>query len=156
MPPTQFLKPGDNVEIKTQTSIDPSTYFKNRDDLWVSSGFTDKILPDAKEVDTGADFKIKPWKLVQDAADEQIEDVLGDAHIFDVSTLCAVIANLIDQQSKGKEGTLLNNGYSNLFYTEKCVVYVYWSADHGEWRVRAWLRHDYEWIEGDRIFSPVN
>lgn len=44
------------------------------------------------------------------------------------------------------------DGYSNLFYLEKCVVGVRWLG--GRWLVHAW-RRGIRWFGSIRVFSPV-
>ncbi|MCX6739374.1 MAG: hypothetical protein NT098_05010, partial [Candidatus Parcubacteria bacterium] len=67
-----------------------------------------------------------------------------------------IIADIISRQPKGESGTLLNNGYANLFYVQAgasvFVVYVCWSGF--EWCVSAWLLdEDGQWSGGGRVFS---
>lgn len=132
---------------------DPKKYFQDRKGLYVYSGFTERILSNAKKTKAGTEFKVSSFELVEPASDETIEGVLGDNHIFSETDVCAIISSLIDEQPNGEEGTLLKNGYANLFYTPSRVVSVDWDGD--EWSVGAWDRGGIEWFGGWRVFSPA-
>ncbi|MCX6739399.1 MAG: hypothetical protein NT098_05135, partial [Candidatus Parcubacteria bacterium] len=67
-----------------------------------------------------------------------------------------IIADIISRQPKGESGTLLNNGYANLFYVQAgasvFVVYVNWYGF--EWNVYDWsLDENDQWYDGFRVFS---
>lgn len=72
------------------------------------------------------------------------------------STLCAVFA-LMRKQPKGEDGTLLNNGYANIFYVRDVnqvlwAVCVPWRGDG--WSVYARSVDDSSrWYDGFRVFS---
>ncbi len=133
----------------------PADYFKNRKGLFVWSGFKSRILGDAKSTAAGAEFKVSSFDLAKPVTDEQIEEALPKDHLFSISDVCAIIADLISKQPAGEEGVLLNNGYVNLFYTKDCVVGVLWGSFLGEWRVGAWGRGGDGWLRGFRVFSPA-
>lgn len=48
------------------------------------------------------------------------------------------------------------DGNWNLFYFPACVVSVRWGSIDRSWRVFAWLRDDYDWSVGSRVFSPAD
>lgn len=129
-------------------------FFKTRPGLYVTDDFRNCVVAKAESTVT-----IPAWKhveLTQDMNDVEIEEMLGDGHIFMESEVCALIADLIGKQEKGKKGKLLNNGYANLFYLRSCVVRVYWDADDRKWVVDAWLRDGDGWYRGVQVFSPGN
>lgn len=101
------------------------------------------------------EFNLNSFDLNKLASDETIEAALGKNHLFDKAEIYALIGSLISKQANGEEGTLLNNGYANLFYTPSCVVYVFWFSDAELWNVIAWIRDDYDWHAGYRVFSPA-
>ncbi|MST04338.1 MAG: hypothetical protein EXS49_02110 [Candidatus Pacebacteria bacterium] len=67
------------------------------------------------------------------------------------------IFSLLKLQPNGEYGSLLTNGYANIFYVcdakgELCPVYVGWHG--GGWAVHAGSVTDpYEWCEGYQVFS---
>lgn len=140
------------VEIRTKT--DPKEYFQTRDGLYVWSDFKERILLKAKPIKAGKKFELSSFVLTKWATDEAIEKELPKKHLFSESDVCAIISELISKQSKGEDGTLQNNGYSNLFYTKAFVVSVRWSG--GGWRVLTWNRGGDGWSDDARVFSPVN
>lgn len=143
------------VVLKTESEFNPEDFFKTRDGLYIWSGFNE-ILKKAEKVLAGTEFHVSSLKLVEDANDATIESTLPSQHIFSESDVCAVIAELVQTQSKGEDGLLLNNGYANIFYTPTLVVDVSWSGFSGSWGVGAWSRRGHSWFGGYRVFSPAN
>lgn len=133
----------------------PAEFFKNRKGLYIWSGFSNNIVEKAKPIEFGAEFKLSSSDLIERATDEEIELFLPKEHIFSESEICAIVAELIENQPNGEEGTLTNTGYANLFYTSSRVVSVDWRADFGLWHVSDWRRDDVSWDEGTRVFSPA-
>lgn len=131
----------------------PSEYFKTRKGLFVWSSFKESILDKAKDTKAGAKFSLASFTLSKRANDEEIEKSLPKKHLFKETNVCAIVANLIEKQSKGEEGVLLNNGYANLFYTSFLVVFVRWDGD--EWDVDDWGRGGGAWGGGRRVFAPA-
>ena len=62
-------------------------------------------------------------------------------------------AGLIAKQPNGEEGALVNNGFANLFYTDSCVVGVFWDAVYRKWSVDAWQRDDNRWNARNQVVS---
>lgn len=141
------------IEVKVPKKYSPQEFFINRTGLYVWSGFSENILPKAKAVVLN-NFALSSFDLTERLSDKKIESELIKKHLFTETHVCAIIAGLIEKQSKGQKGILLNNGYANLFYTKSRVVRVRWHD--GEWRVYAWLRGDGTWYAGKRVFSPEN
>lgn len=99
------------------------------------------------------EFLLNFFDLTESSTDKQIEEVLGDDHLFDKGEVYSLIGGLISKQPNGEEGALLNIGYSNLFYTSSCVVDVGW--DGSSWDVNAWHRRGGYWLSDGRVFSPA-
>lgn len=155
MAKAKILEPVETkIDLKVAKSFDPKKYFKDGKDLWVSSSFEERIRDKAPTVATAQSFELSSFILLKNSSDKDIEAALPEKHIFSESEVCAVVAALIDKQPKGKEGTLLNNGYANLFYTSSFVVSVVWYSDSGRWSVISWDR-DYSWGADGRVFSPA-
>lgn len=141
------------IEIKIDKNHIPKDFFETGKGLYVWSNFKDNVLSKAEETKSGVEFKIASFELVKTVYDKEIEKDLPKEHIFSETEVCAVVASLIEKQSEGQEGILLNNGYANIFYTTSRVVLVYWYG--GGWGVYGWLRVGL-WCAGSRVFAPAN
>ncbi|KND48476.1 MAG: hypothetical protein AB200_01960 [Parcubacteria bacterium C7867-005] len=128
-------------------------FFQTRSDLFIYDGFRDLVLAKVGKGEQAKPIVSKSVALPRDMTDKEIEEMLGNGHIFTEVEVCAVIQKLITEQEGGKEGELLNNGFANLFYTSSCVVVVRWLADVGRWNVGTWRRDVIGWSAGDRAFS---
>ena len=144
------------VEVTLLGPHDPNTFFADRVGLWVSSDFRSRVVANAKATEVGARYKVVRRDLVKNLTDEKIEAGLPVKHNFDETKVCGLIAGLIARQPNGEEGELLNNGFSNLFYTASCVVSVRWRAGVRWWSVDAWRRYGSGWLAGRRVFSLGN
>lgn len=139
--------------------FDPEYFFKTGKGLYVWDDFVNRIRTVATAVESLAETMISSFDLTQDATDEQIRAALLSEHVFeDTSMFCAHLAGMIERQSGGTEGRLLNNGYANIFYVrgargEVFAVRVRWHGGYREWSVRAYALVDCRWIEGFRVFS---
>lgn len=128
-------------------------FFQTRQSLYVSDGFRDLIVAKATPAEP---VEVKIFDLQRNMPDSEIEDRLGDGHLFDEGALCATIQKMIEAQVDGKEGVLLNNQYANFFYTASCLVDVHWLADdRDEWYVSTWPRDGVGWNVGARVFYPA-
>ncbi|MEX2010564.1 MAG: hypothetical protein WD874_02050 [Parcubacteria group bacterium] len=127
-------------------------FFLTRDGLWVSDDFRNRILAKAEIIEA---VGVKNFDLPRDMADAEIEKELSEGHIFDESTVCVVIRDLIEKQWGGTDGVLKNNGYANLFYTPSSVVGVRWGGGRRMWNVDIWVRDGIRWLAGSRAFSPA-
>ncbi len=121
----------DPITVTLADRHDPNEFYQTRSGLYVGGDFHKKVVKAAKTTDAGASFTLNCAELMRNLTDSEIESALPKEHYFDETTLCAVIAALIANQLNGEEGTLLNNGYANLFYTRSCAVLVVWRARQG-------------------------
>lgn|GEM_PF-1781065 len=142
-------------------TINPHDFFKIREGLWMSSNFNDFILSGASKKKVSADeTTIGYADLAQHANDAEIGTELPEGYVFeDVDTFLVHIATLIEGQWGGKEGTLLNNGYVNIFSVkvngEVFAVSVRWNADRRRWFCFAYRLGDDRWYAGGRAFSAT-
>ena len=142
-------------------TINPHDFFKTREGLWMSSNFNDLILSGASKIKVSADETTVGYAdLAQAANDAEIGGELPEGHVFeDVDTFRVHLATLIEGQWGGKEGTLLNNGCSNIFYVkvngEVFAVDVDWDAGDRKWHCNAGRLGDCRWYAGDRAFSAT-
>lgn len=144
-----------SVAVKVAERHDPDTFYRTRSGLYVYEGFRNLVVAKAKPTEAGTIFTLDHALLMQNMSDEKIEASLSKQHVFDKTSLCAIIATMIAEQPEGREGKLLNNGYANLFYTTSCVVLVAWRAVRRRWGVGAWERDDFGWRAGSQVFSPA-
>lgn len=150
------LIPREPVSLTLVERHNPDAYYRNRSGLYVWDDFRSRVVTKAKPVEKGMAIDAEVYELGRDATDKEIEDALPKNHLFDESTLCAIVAELVDKQPGGKAGDLENTGRVNLFYTSSCVVFVYWSASVAGWYVSTWHRDGRRWRAGRRVFSPAN
>lgn len=150
LPKSDRLSAPTHVDVVITAVQNQQKYFITGNGLYIWNSFTNDVLPKAKASKKGTAFSLDSFDLTKDSSDEQIEAGLVSNHLFSESDVCAVIAQLIKENSD----TLLKNGYANIFYLKKCVVDVDWSGD--EWGVGAWQRGDLRWRAGYRVFSPSN
>lgn len=141
------------ISFKTKDNIDPQEFFQDRKGLYVFNSFIDRVSSKAKPVKKGTPYTLTSSKLLQYSTDEQIEAELPEKHIFSEDDVCAILADLIEKQSKGEEGVLASDGNWNLFYTESFVVFAGWRG--GGWYVGTWSRDYSAWHGSPRVFSPA-
>lgn len=152
----QVLKPaGKSIDVAVKKPIDPKEFFNTRTGLYVWEGFKTRIVSKA-EKSKAQTYTLASFDLVRTSKDEEIEEALGEKHFFSETDVCAIIAELIAAQPKGKKGKMITTGYANLFYTGSFVVRVGWNAGGGEWLVVTWDRDDDGWSSGNRVFSSAN
>lgn len=145
----------DKITVETPKDFKPDEFFKSGDNLYVSSDFTNSVVK--KSAEPFAESRdVSSWKLLVSANDATIESALQEEHIFSENEVSAILASLISKQLKGEDGTLLNDGSWNLFYTPEFVVCVRWDSASRRWRVNAWGRDDGAWGGGFRVFAPAN
>lgn len=142
-------------------TVNPHDFFKTHEDIWTSDNFNRFILSGASKKRVSADeATIGYADLAQDAADAEIGGELPEGYIFeDVDTFLVHLATLIESQWGGKERTLLDSGYSNIFYVkvndEVFAVHVRWYADRRRWGCSANRLVDDRWSAGIRAFSAT-
>src|SRR3989344_101403 len=151
---TIFLAPRGRSTITVKERHDPDAFYRTREGLYVYDNFRSRVVSKARSIKAEA-FTVESAELMRDLTDEEIEGSLPKNHLFGETEVCAIIAGLIAKQASGEEGTLLNNGYANLFYTGSCVVGASWRSGDREWGVGTWGRGDFGWLAGSQVFSPV-
>ena len=135
-------------------------YFKNRAGLYVWDVFKRRVLAVASTVTTTPATKVTNFKLLKKTIDDGIRAELPEGHVFQgVNIFCSHFAGMIDRQSGGKEGPLLNNGCANIFYVNVgdrvVVVIVGWNAGDQWWGVDACGLRDIVWNAGHCVFSAT-
>jgi hypothetical protein len=135
-----------------------STFFQTQSGRWVDSDLDRYVGLDGHTRGTLPVGRV----LKQNTAEADMFGKLGTTmHEETLKNACDLgqIGELIAAQEGGKPGTLLNNGYANIFPVRGKdgalrVVYVLWSADDREWRVYCGpFDPDFVWRDGRRVFS---
>ena len=128
----------------------PNEFFTAQQGLYLWNDMQ-RVLKNAQAVDpvkTEA-TKLRSFDLTKNAYDKKIK--------AELSGNCEVelwqIAELIEAQKNGEDGSLLTNGYANIFYVADFAVGVHWGADDREWNVAGWRLVGGRWRAGSRVFS---
>lgn len=101
------------------------------------------------------EITLRYQKLRKASRDISIINELGGEE--KAETVLAEIYALLERQRNGEKGTLLTNGYANIFYVRNvigvlCAVDVRWRGDG--WFVGAdSVGSPYGWYEGHQVFS---
>jgi hypothetical protein len=131
-----------------------SLFFVTRSGLWVSDDFRDSVVAKANP-DVSHAVATKTLDLSRSRSDASIQEMLGNNHLFTESQVCGTIAQMISGQEGGQVGKLLNNGRTNVFYLDSCVVFVRWNSSFRSWNVHTCERACCGWDAGCRVFSPA-
>jgi hypothetical protein len=99
--------------------------------------------------------ELRYGKLTKVSVDDPIIEELGGE--TKAETALTEMFDLMSKQPKGEEGTLLTNGYANIFYVRDLsgvlrAVFVLWNDDG--WHVDAYsVEGLHAWSDGRRVFS---
>jgi hypothetical protein len=123
---------------------------------YLGDNFTDWFLSGSgKTEDPESEQTLRYHKLRKASVDGPIITELGGE--AKAETTLSEMFSLMEKQKNGESGTLLNNGWANIFYIRDSAgvlraVYVHW--DGGGWRVRAYALGDpFRWLVGRQTFS---
>lgn len=155
-----------NAVVRKNKIFKPHTYFKTRKGLRVSNEFNRRVL--ARQPVSilyrgceGMTSFVLP-RLMSDH--EIINEFLGGIdEVFTHGITLDQIAEKIDLQPNGKDGELLNNGQTNIFFYVSVIPKVYfeshfavsvkWDSGRHEWWVCDWpLNWFGGWGSGSRGF----
>ena len=139
-----FAKEG----FKLKSDGGPCSYLGDNFEKWFLQG-------DGKVEEPIPEMVLDYAKLLRSSKDGSVITSLGGEKVVEAklsSILC-----LMSQQEKGQDGTLITNGYANIFYVEDIngalrAVRVVWEGDG--WGVSACsVEGPYGWLVGFRVFS---
>ena len=148
----------ETIEISI-SSFTKSSFFKTDGPvrLWFGDNFKSWILPAIPEEIPGFEGKLTQTQLTKDMTDSEIKQGLGQPESLTPTEFAAVIRHLIERQPQGEAGTLLTNGYANIFYVkledERVVaVRAHWDSDYRGWGLGADDLGDFGWRGGSCVF----
>jgi len=124
------------------------SYLGDNFTAWFLSG-------DGKTEDPISEQTLRYHKLRKASVDGPIITGLGGE--AKAETTLSEMFSLMEKQKNGESGTLLNNGWANIFYIRDSAgvlraVNVYWRGDG--WSVNAYSALDpYRWFVGSQVFS---
>ena len=143
----------------TENLFESHVYFKTRQGLWVADSFNNRILSKVGQTPHRGNEGVTSSILVRNMSDQEIIDELlgGMEEARKHSFTLDQIATMLDLQSNGEDGDLLNNGYANIFYIlvneVLYALYVDWKSDNLNWRVSLWhLGENSRWRACGRVF----
>ena len=96
--------PRGTVTVTLAELHDPDKYYQTREGLYVWGDFRERIISKAKPVKAGATYSVSYADVGRDSTDKtdkEIEAALPTDHLFDESSVCAVVAGLIATQPNG-------------------------------------------------------
>lgn len=157
----EFLTLVEESIAVVSTTFKTKDFFKHRSGtpkLYLQDNFKNWILDNAPETVEFAGETLSNFKLGKNIYDSEICKELDNPEPFSIAELLGMLKSLIEKQPNGEEGTLLNNGYANIFYVKlpngkTVAVDAYWGSGGSEWRLRAWRFDVDDWAEGDVVFS---
>ena len=154
--PNKLLEPISTINVAGTSKFVARDHFKLGEPEGVKIGYLGDNFKShfLKKVEQNVpQAQLKSRKLKQSSLDPPIITALGDNH----ETYLAQLWELLKAQPKGESGTLLTNGYANIFYIRDAdnilwAVSVYWDDDG--WNVDAYsVDTPGRWDDGDRVFG---
>jgi len=147
--------------VKVVAEDNPLEFFKTQSGLYIFDSFQELLLHNLieKQIDA-VDSTIAYVDLAQPANDAEIGTEMPAEYVFeDVYFFLCYLKALLKKQWGGKEGDLLSNGYSNIFYVkvggESLAVDVSWDAGDRRWGCHARRLVGLRWTAGSRVFSAT-
>ncbi|KKW31762.1 MAG: hypothetical protein UY75_C0001G0017 [Parcubacteria group bacterium GW2011_GWC2_52_8c] len=119
---------------------------------YLGDNFEEWFLPMVEQ--PTAEAVVSYSRLTRSELDRPILASLGNRP--DLAIFLRQIYWLLCEQSNGEPGTLLNDGWGNIFYAPGLTraVGVRWHSEFGGWRVFAGsVAGRFRWYVGDRVFS---
>ena len=122
---------------------------------WLGGNFKQHFYGKVEE--NIAESQLKVYRLRKSSRDPAIVAELGGEEI--VETTLHHMWELLTRQGQGEDGTLLTNGYANIFYVRDksgilWAVYCRWDSVDRGWHVEADSVGDpFRWYGGYQVFS---
>jgi hypothetical protein len=121
------------------------------------NGFEGWIIPEIPEIVPVFDGKLIKTRLSESIFNLEILKEIGDLQPFTVGEFAAIIRDLLSKQPKGKDGLLLTNGHSNVFYVRLkdgrvVAVNACWYSNFHEWALYAYSLIALSWPVSTCVF----
>jgi len=154
--PNKLLEPISTINVAGTSKFVARDHFKPGEVEGVKIGYLSDNFKShfLKKVEENVpQAQLKSRKLKQSSLDPPIITALGDNH----ETYLAQLWELLKAQPKGESGTLLTNGYANIFYIRDADN-ILWAVDmdwrDGSWGVDAYsIGYPGRWSGGDQVFG---
>ena len=157
--PTHLKLVGRDIRFKTKP-FEKNSFFRTDGSprLYFWPNFTNWVLPAIPKTIPALGIALMKTKLMKSMYDSGILTGLGNPKPFTPSEFAAIIRHLLRGQPKGEEGTLLTNGYANIFYVQLednrvVAVHVFWHAGFRDWNFYTYALGGGEWCDGLYVFS---
>ncbi len=138
--------------------FDPHHFYEISTRVLISDCFRENILSQAKSI-TLPKGAILQFTLSKDGTDSSIQSEVPEGYMFeDASTFCAILAEMIAKQPKGRKGSLCSNNRGNIFFVhgeggKVFTVSTRWYSAQREWIVSTTkMGEDNIWQAGSRVF----
>ena len=155
----KFLKKLGTVSVSSE-EFKKSDFFTNNGPvrLWMSDNFKTYILSEISDTIHARDTTLTKLILSQSMTDAEIRAEIGEDNIATPTGWAQEFMSLLQEQSRGEKGTLLNSGYANIRYVkttngEVFAVDANWDADDHEWFLDACELDVYRWLDGFYVFA---
>mgnify|MGYP001570609160 CR=1 FL=1 len=149
----------ENIAVKAESFV-KSSFFRtdSSPELYFWDNFKNWVLPEILELVPAFADVLTKTELTKAMYDSEIQDELGNPKPFSVAEFAAVISSLVKAQPNGESGTLLTNGYANIFHVQlkdARVVVVGVGRDSGgrAWDFGASALGAVQWRVGGCVFS---
>ncbi|MDO8492765.1 MAG: hypothetical protein Q7S34_03945 [bacterium] len=150
-----FLKPMVPVALDV---FNPQN-LKSRKDIWLSAEFVEQVLSVAEPFQPTNDLTPPSgFDIIKPANDTEVRSEFPKNHVYGASEFCYVAGKMTQAQPNDTSGTLLSNGYANIFYVigkggEVFAVGVSWYGGPRQWDFRCARLGGSGWDPGPRAFS---
>ncbi len=147
-----------NIVVNARAFTKASFFEKGPAKLWFGESFRNWILPAIPDEIPEFQGNLAKHELMKSMNDSEILAELGSPQPFTIPEFVAIVKSLVEKQPQGEAGTLLSNGYANIFYVQLedgrvVAAGVYWVSGCREWDLGAYGLGGGGWSGGDCVFS---
>ena len=126
------------AQIPEVTEFETRAYYKQGKNgttkIFMMDKFEKTILNQAPGVITLAPMTLEKFKLSQSMNDSEMLAELGNPEPYSISQALGILKDLTSKQPEGDDGTLLTDGYANIFYVNVGVRTVAVNARWNSWQ----------------------
>lgn len=153
----KFLRPVARAVAEVFNPLD--FYNDKNDEIWFLAEFAERILSVAEPFQPTENISSPfGFDIVEPANDSDIRWEFPANHFYSASEFCWQAKRMVQAQSNGASGPLLNNGFASIFYVigkggEVFSVHVHWYAAYRLWNFYCYSLGEIRWCRGHRAFS---